>query len=160
MGRERPGARTSHAAFRTGSDSEISVRPNAGLGRKVQVKPLVAAQPMLDTRMLVGGAVVDDQMQVQFTGRLPVDAFQEVAEFLMPMQREVVPDDVAIERAQRREQRGVAIAPIVGGHRAAAAASRRQTRLVLVQSLSFAYFIDAHHQRFGERNQVKAGDMG
>jgi len=105
------------------------VEPRTGGGRKVRVKARMAAQPTPDTGMLVGGVVVDDQVQVQFAGRLRIDALQEAGEFLMPVLRHAIPDDRTIERAQSGEQSGGAVARVIVGHRAAAARSQRQTGL-------------------------------
>ena len=136
------------------------VEPGTGRGSKVQVKARMAMQPMLDAGMLVRGVVVHDQVQVPFAGRLLIEAFQEADKFLMPVLRHAVTDHGAIERTQGREQSGGAVARVVVRHRAAAPRLQRQTRLGSVQGLNLALLIDAEHQRFVGRVEVKADHVG
>jgi len=56
------------------------VEPGTGRGREVQVQARMNAQPVLDIRMLMGGVVIHDQVQVQAAGCLLVDALQEANE--------------------------------------------------------------------------------
>src|SRR5579862_7581335 len=116
----------------------------------------MAMQPTLDTRMLVGRVVVHDQVQVPVVGRLLVEALEEADKFLMPVLWHAVTDHRAIERTQRREQGGGAVASVVMSHRAAAAGLQRQTRLSSVEGLNLALLINAEHQSFIGRVQVKA----
>jgi hypothetical protein len=44
---------------------------------------LMASQPSLHLGVLMGGVVVDDQMQVQALGRVAVDGFEEAQELLV-----------------------------------------------------------------------------
>jgi hypothetical protein len=49
----------------------------------VQVETLVASEPPLDVGVLVGGVVVQDQMDLEPTGNLGLDGFQEGQELLV-----------------------------------------------------------------------------
>ena len=124
------------------------------------MKAGMATQPTLDTGMLVGGIVVLDQVQVQFARRLLVDALQEADEFLMPVLRHAVTEERAIERTQSRQKGGGAVALVIVRHRANAARFQGQTRLGSGEGLNLALLIDAEHQRFVGRVQVKADDVG
>ncbi len=61
------------------------VEPGCRGRRKVHVEAGMLGQPRLDGRMLVGGVVVGDQVQVERLGRGPVDGPQEFEPFLMAM---------------------------------------------------------------------------
>ena len=48
------------------------IEPGAPGGHEVQVKPLVAPEPLLDLGMFVGGLVVEDERQSLVLRRLPI----------------------------------------------------------------------------------------
>jgi len=59
-----------------------------GRGRgEVEVEPRVPFEPGADLGMLVGGVIVDDQMQLSAGRGLAVDLVEKADEFLMPMAR-------------------------------------------------------------------------
>jgi hypothetical protein len=49
----------------------------------VQVKTFVLGQPRLYLGVFVGSVVIDDQVQIEFLGRLVVDAFEKLEPLLM-----------------------------------------------------------------------------
>jgi len=51
----------------------------------MHVETRVLGKPSLDRWMLVGGVVVDDQMQVKMLGRFTVDLLEKLQPFLMPV---------------------------------------------------------------------------
>src|SRR5437899_12997235 len=53
------------------------VQPRRRSGRKVQVKTRIAAQPAFDARVLAGGIVIHDQVQLKFSRCLLIDVLQE-----------------------------------------------------------------------------------
>ena len=69
----------------------------------MQVKAGIAAQPTFHAWVLVGGIVVHDQVQLEFSRGLVVDALQETDEFLMSVLRHAVANDLAIESVQSGE---------------------------------------------------------
>lgn len=75
----------------------------------MQLEAGMPFQPRLDARMFVRAVVVDDQMQRQLGWCCRIDALQEADEFLMPVARHTVADDLAIEHAERGKQRGGAL---------------------------------------------------
>ena len=79
------------------------------------------AKPGVDLGVLVGAVVIDDQVQVELVGELAVERAQELQELLVAVARQALADDAAVERVQRGEQRGGAVALVVVGHRAGAA---------------------------------------
>ena len=65
--------------------------------------------------MLVGGVVVQDQVDLQILGHLPVDGLEELQPFLMPVPRQALADDHAGQHVERGEQGGGAVALVVVG---------------------------------------------
>jgi len=59
------------------------IEPGGRGGGEVQVKAGVLGQPCLNVAMLVGGVVVEDEVEIEFLGRLPVDGPQEAQELVM-----------------------------------------------------------------------------
>src|SRR6476620_5106774 len=90
-------------------------------------------EPALDRRSLVGGVVVDDQMQIE--GFL-VDALEEPQEFPLPVSGHACADDRAVKHIQGCEQRGCAMALVVVGHRTGTPLLHWQTRLSAVERLN------------------------
>src|SRR6476659_10803471 len=76
---------------------------------EVEVEPGVFVQPLADVFVLVGGVVVQDQVDLQVRGHLPVDGLEEFQPFLMPVPRRALADDHAGQRVQRGEQGGGAV---------------------------------------------------
>ena len=73
-------------------------------------------QPSTDLFLLVGGIVVEDDMDGLVRRQFGLDGIDEPDKLLMAMALHVAPDDGAIEHVQRREQRGCAVALVVVGH--------------------------------------------
>src|SRR6185503_12982438 len=73
-------------------------------------------EPALDRRSLVGGVVVDDQMQIEIRQGFLVDALEEPQEFPLPVSGHAFADDRAVKHIQGCEQRGCAMALVVVGH--------------------------------------------
>ena len=72
---------------------------------------------LADVFVLVGGVVVQDQMDLQVVGDLSVDGLEEFQPFLMPVPRHALADDHAGQHVERGEQGGGAVALVVVGHR-------------------------------------------
>src|SRR5436309_7691309 len=53
------------------------IEPGGGGRGEVEMDTLMPSQPRLDVGVLVGGVVVDDQMQVQVLGGIAVDGLEE-----------------------------------------------------------------------------------
>ena len=132
------------------------VEPGTGRGSEVQVESWMAMQPTLDSRMLVSGVVVHNQVQVQFAEGLLIDVLEKAGEFLMSMLRHAVTNHTAVQGAQSGKQSGGAVARVVMRHRTAASRFQRQTGLSSVESLNLALLIHAKHQRLVGWIEVKA----
>ena len=71
--------------------------------------------------MLVGGVVVEDDVDGLADRHLRLDGVEEADELLMPVALHVLADDGAVEHVEGGEQRGRAVALVVVGHGAGAA---------------------------------------
>ena len=74
-----------------GEEALDGVEPGGRGWGEVEMEPLVPAEPGLNLGMLVGGVVVDDQVEFLAGRGLAVDLVEEADEFLMPMARHACP---------------------------------------------------------------------
>jgi hypothetical protein len=72
----------------------------------VNVPARTACQPSSDLGMLVGGVVIDDEMDVELGWHVGLDVTQEGEELLMAMARLALGDDRAVKHVEGGEQRG------------------------------------------------------
>ena len=72
------------------------VEPGGVGGREVNVEARTACEPSSDLGMLVGGVVVDDQMDVELGWHVGLDVPQEGQELLMPVAWLALGDDRAV----------------------------------------------------------------
>ena len=79
----------------------------------MEMEPRMPRQPGFDPGMFVGSVIVDDQMQVESGGRLAVDFLEKADKLLMPVARNTVSDDLAVEHTEGGEQRGRSVAFVV-----------------------------------------------
>ena len=79
----------------------------------MHVKAFVLFQPCLNFGMLVGGVVVNDQVQLKMLGRFSIDLLEKLQPLLMPMLIFNTPDQAPRKIVQSREQRDGAMAHII-----------------------------------------------
>jgi len=94
----------------------------------------------------MGGVVVDDAVDGQLLGRVPVDGFKEGQKLLMAVPLHALADDLPFEHIERGKEGGGAVAFIVVGHGSGASLLHRQAGLRAIQSLDLAFFIEAENQ--------------
>ena len=70
----------------------------------MHVEPGMPFQPFLDLRMFMGGVIVGNDVDVQFSRALLVDQFEKGEPFLMTMMRRQAGDQLAFEIIERGEQ--------------------------------------------------------
>src|SRR6202040_2088051 len=104
-----------------GKEALDHVEPRAGRRREVQMKARMPLEPALYRGGLVGGIIIDDQMQVEIGQRPLVDGLEKAEELAMPVAGHAFADDGAVEHVERREQGRGAVALVVMRHRPAAA---------------------------------------
>src|SRR5579862_625726 len=102
----------------------------------------MAREPFQDLGVLVGGVVVDDDMDGPFGWRSGIDDVEEADELLMAMALHALADDLAFEDIESGEQGGSSVSFIVVGDGAGAPLLHRQARLRTVERLDLALLID------------------
>src|SRR5436190_23579421 len=113
-------------------------------------------EPALDRRSLVGGVVVDDQMQIEIWQGFLVDALEEPQEFPVPVSRHAFADDRAVKHVQGCEQRGCAMALVVVGHGTGTPLLHRQARLGTIERLDLALLSSAWIWLFSSTDSTSA----
>ena len=86
------------------------VEPGAGGWCEVEGEPLVAVEPGPDPWMLMGGVIVEDDVDGLVGGGFGVDQVQETDERLMAVALHVAADHGSIEPVESGEQGGGAVA--------------------------------------------------
>lgn len=113
----------------------------------MHVEAFMFFQPRFHFWMLVGGVVVDDQVQLKVLGRFSIDLFERFQPLLMRMLIFNTADQASLEIVQSREQRDGAMAYIIVRLRADITDPQRQPRLGILKGLHLAFFIAAEDQR-------------
>ena len=134
------------------------VEPRARSRREVQMEARMPREPALYRGSLVGGIIVDDEMQVEMRRRALIDGLKEAEELAMAVAGHAFADDGAVEHVECREQVRGAVALVVMRHRPAAALLHRQPRLGAVEGLDLALFIDRKNQGLVGRVEIEADD--
>ena len=125
----------------------------------------MARQPGQHFRMLVGGVVVEDDVDRLVVGNLALDSVEKADEFDVAVALHAAADDGAVEHAERREQGGGAVPLVVMRHGLAASGldprikSRDQPGLGAVECLDLAFFIDRQHHRMSRRIDIEPDNI-
>src|SRR5215475_12012972 len=116
-------------------------------------------EPGQDVGMLVGGIIVDDDMDGFLLGHPGLDDVQEADELLMAVALHALADDLALEDIESREQRGRAMTLVIMGHGAGASRLHRQARLGAIKGLDLALLIDRQDNGVVGRVDIEADDV-
>src|SRR5215203_1703897 len=93
----------------------------------MKVEARVPREPSADLGMLVGGVVIDNQVQVQIRRGLAVDLIEEADELLVPVSAHALADHPPIQHVEGGEQGRRAVALIVVRYRLGAPGSHGQS---------------------------------
>src|SRR6516225_8523846 len=107
----------------------------AEVGVKMEDKAGVTIEPRANLGVLVGGVVVEDNVDDAAGWYLCFDRIEKANELLMAVTLHAAADDLAFQHVERGEQGGCAVPLVVMGHRSAAALFHRQARLGAVKRL-------------------------
>src|SRR5215208_2554307 len=119
----------------SGEEGLDGVEPGARGRGEVEGKAGVAGEPGNHLRLLVGGVVVEDDVD-DLAGRdLCLDGVEEANELLVPVALHAAADDGAVEDVECGEQRGPSVALVVMRHGAGAALLQGQAGLGAVERL-------------------------
>jgi hypothetical protein len=135
------------------------VQPRARRRREVQFEPRVLLEPGLDIGVVVGGVVVEDQMDLKaFWG--PRDHRpQELQELGVAVTGKALTDHRAGQDIQGGEQRRGAVALLVVGHRTRPPGLDRQARLSAIERLDLALLVHVQDNRVLRRVQIQANHV-
>src|SRR5439155_2318109 len=89
------------------------VEPAGAFGHEVEDEARVAEQPAPDRRGLVGGVVVEDQVQLELGWYLPVELVEELLELERAVAGVQAADHLAAGEIKRGEEAGRAVAFVV-----------------------------------------------
>jgi hypothetical protein len=121
----------------------------------MDVEARAGGEPATDLGMLVGGVVVDDQVDVERLGDGSLDVAEELQELLVAMPALALREHLARGDVERREQRRGAVMDVVVGDAFDVADAQRQQRLRAVEGLDLALLVDAQDDRVVGRVQVQ-----
>ena len=79
----------------------------------MQVKARMARQPSFDLRMLVGGIIVGDQMEVHYRRSVIVEVLEKAQKLLMAMAWLALRNHATGDNVERREQGGGAMKEVI-----------------------------------------------
>ena len=116
-------------------------------------------EPGFDFGVLVGGVVVDDQMDIEIVGHVGIDVTQEREEFLVSVAFLALADDLAAGDVQGGEQRCGAVSDVIMRDTFDIAQAHGQHGLGAIQRLHLGFLIDAQDHRVVGRIEVKAHDI-
>ena len=109
--------------------------------------------------VLMGGVIVDDQVQIEFRGHAGIEVVQEGEELLMAMARFALGDDLAGAGLEGGEQSRGAMPVVIVGLAFEVAQAHRQDRLGALQRLNLALFVHAEHQRLVRWIQIQSHNI-
>lgn len=118
-----------------------NVEPRAASGCEVNVEARMASEPAIHLRMLVGGVVIHDHMNLFTSPDHVIDGAEELQPFLMAVPILTQGHHLAFQRVESGKQRGRAIALVVVGHGAAAPFLHGQAGLGAVQNLNLTLLV-------------------
>src|SRR5665647_2465589 len=132
------------------------VQPRGAGGGEVQREARMGEQPAPHRRGLVGGVVVEDEVDLKVGRDLTLERCQEALELDRAMAGVRRADHLAGGGVERREQAAGAVALIVVG-----SARRRagQQRLAAIERLDLALLVDAERDGALRRVEVQADDV-
>ena len=128
-------------------------------------KALVAVEPGPDLWMLMGGVVVENDVDGLIRRDLGVDQVQEADELLVPVALHIAPDDRPVEHVEGGEQGGrspgsgpgQAVSLVVVGHGAETPPLYGQARLGPVQRLDLCSHVLSNQWRSHAHSRQPTG---
>ncbi len=135
------------------------IKPGGAGRSKVQVDARVLGHPRGNDRMLVGGVIVNDQVQRELRRSLAVDRLEERQPFFMGVLRGGRAQNPAVQIVHRGEKRDRAVPNVVVRAGADVTEAQRQTGLGSLQRLALALFVAAQDQCPVGRVKVQTDDI-
>jgi len=122
----------------------------------VEVPPRTTGEPSSDLGMLVGGVIVDDEVDVEFCRHIGFDVSQEGEELLVAMAGLALSEDRAVEHIERCEEGCGAVPFVIVRDPFDVTEAHGEHRLGTFERLNLALFIDTEDEGFVGRIEVEA----
>ena len=119
------------------------IQPRGGGRGEVELHSRVFLEPYPNSRMLVRGVVVENDVDVELGRDGPLDLTEESQEFLMPMARHAFVEDLASGHVQSSEEGRGTVTFVVMRHRSSTPFLQGQARLGAVQGLDLALLVES-----------------
>ena len=116
-------------------------------------------EPPAHFRVLVGGVVVEDDVDELASWHLSLDGIEEADELLMPVTLHVAGDNRAVEHVEGSEEGRRAMPFVVVGYGAGAALLHGQAGLGAVERLDLALLVNRQHDGMGGRIDIEPDDV-
>src|SRR5207244_1864863 len=81
------------------------IEPTRTGRNEMEDKAGVVLEPKLHLGVFVRAVIIQNQMQLQFLGKLLIQSAQKFQEFLVAMPRKALANDFSLQNLQRRKQR-------------------------------------------------------
>ena len=135
------------------------VQPRSRGWRVMNREARMFLQPFFHLGMFVRGVVIADKMQQLVFRGLSINLAQEIKPFSMTVTLLATRDDRSVQRVERGEQRGGAVAFVIVRHGGRTSFLQRQSGLGTIQGLNLAFFVAAQHQSMFWRGYVQAHNV-
>ena len=119
----------------------------------------VASEPGEHLRLLVGGVVVEDDMDDLAGRHVRFDGVEEADELLVPVALHAAAEHAPVEHVEGGEQGGGAVALVVVGHGAGAACFMGRPGWVRSSAWIWRLLVDRQHHGMGWRVDIEADDV-
>src|SRR5258705_3920888 len=125
----------------------------------MQFEARMTRQPALDDRMLMGGVIIQNDVDALAQRNFVVDLFEKFQPLAVGVFLGGVSDDFALQVIQRGKEGDGAVAIVIVGLSADMSFAQRQPRLTALQRLDLALLVTTEHHCLLWRIEVKTDDI-
>src|SRR5215472_6215910 len=145
--RAGPAACSENPAFEAapgqlGEEALNGIQPGGGGRREMKDKPRMPGEPGANFGVLVGGVIVEHDVDHLAGRNVGFDGIEKAYEFLVTVTLHAAADDLAFQDVECGEEGGGAVPLVIMGHGAAAALLHRQAGLGAVERLNLRLLVD------------------
>lgn len=142
-----------------GEEALDGVEPGKRGRGEVDGEALMAVEPGTHLVVLMGGVIVEDDVDGLVDRHLGVNGVEKADELLVAMALHVATDDGAVEHIESSNKRGRAVALVVVGHGGEPPLVHGQGGLGAVERLDLAFLVDRKHDGIRRQVGVEADDV-
>src|SRR5437667_2734549 len=125
----------------------------------MQLEARMACQPALDSRMFMGGVIVQNDVDMLAQRNFAVDLLKKFQPLAVGVCLGGVSDDFALQIIQRGKEGDRTVAIVIMGLGTDMPFAQRQTRLAALKSLDLAFLVTTKHHGLLGRIEVKTDDI-